>query len=450
MNILLLLTAILLIYISGFLAYVFLGHFFNKLSDLNFFLRIATYWTFGLGAISLQLLLLSWLKLGWNLWLLDLPWILLLVAYLYRHKIKKPAFDLGLLLSFVLLIFITVHLTFSTLSVPVWDWDGWGIWNFKAQAFFLEGRIPLAFLSDPVLKAYSHMDYPLLLPLSQVWIYRHLGYINTELSKIIFPLSYFSLLCFFLGGLYQYYKKIGMPLLLTISLALIPSLILQSQTNYADLILAMFLSGGLIMAFLWIEEKDIGYLLVSFLLLALSAWTKNEGLLIYCYTSLAILVVLLFQRRKKQIGQLLAISIISSLLWLPWYIYTRHFHLSSENWFSNINYIFIKSNLWRFSVIIKSLYNLLLNKNMWGWFWLIFVATFLMNISKKSKDLIYYLFIIGWIALYVLMYFFTVYDLSWHLDRSLDRLTIHFLPISAFLVSITLIKLWIVKKYEKV
>lgn len=53
---------------------------------------------------------------------------------------------------------------FATLA-PLWEWDFWAIWGHKARVFAERGAIDWRFLESP-WNAFTHPDYPLLVPLN--------------------------------------------------------------------------------------------------------------------------------------------------------------------------------------------------------------------------------------------------------------------------------------------
>ena len=92
----------------------------------------------------------------------------------------------------VLLGVLTGLLTWFTFRQSL-GWDGLFVWEFKARlAAISGGSIPQTYYQDPA-RAWSHPDYPLLLPLSEAWIYMWLDRPDQHLVKILFPLFYVAM-----------------------------------------------------------------------------------------------------------------------------------------------------------------------------------------------------------------------------------------------------------------
>jgi len=64
-------------------------------------------------------------------------------------------------------------------------WDGWAIWALKARVLFLEGTLPSAFLDPDGPYVFTHLDYPLLVPLIDWWGFQHLGEVLPQAASFI-------------------------------------------------------------------------------------------------------------------------------------------------------------------------------------------------------------------------------------------------------------------------
>jgi len=106
---------------------------------------------------------------------------------------------------FALLIFLIsvsfLVVVFFAILFPIRFWDAISCWSLKAKAFFIDGSI-MPFYNEHNYY-FSHLSYPLYLPLVQTWLYIWFGSIEENLVKIIFPLFYASLIFIF----YHLFKK---------------------------------------------------------------------------------------------------------------------------------------------------------------------------------------------------------------------------------------------------
>ncbi|MCD4669755.1 MAG: hypothetical protein K8S14_04860, partial [Actinomycetia bacterium] len=90
-----------------------------------------------------------------------------------------------IIINFLIVVFLTV-------LFPIRFWDAISCWSFKGKAFFIDGIINNFYTAHDY--GFSHLSYPLYLPLMQTWILSWMGEVNENLLKIIFPLFYSSLL----------------------------------------------------------------------------------------------------------------------------------------------------------------------------------------------------------------------------------------------------------------
>jgi len=92
------------------------------------------------------------------------------------------------LLTSLLLVEITVF--FYVSFKHTLGWDGLLNWEIKARYAFLNGGvIPGSYYSNPG-RAFSHPEYPLAIPFTELWLYLWMGEPHQFWVKTIFPLFY--------------------------------------------------------------------------------------------------------------------------------------------------------------------------------------------------------------------------------------------------------------------
>jgi len=100
------------------------------------------------------------------------------------------------LLLLLLLVFFALQIVFvaiMTAGRPLDSWDSWVTWGMKARTIFLDGRISPAVYADPS-RAVTHLDYPLLVPLIEAWLFGWLGAPDDRLAGVVSILFYLALL----------------------------------------------------------------------------------------------------------------------------------------------------------------------------------------------------------------------------------------------------------------
>jgi len=165
-------------------------------------------------------------------------------------------------------------------------WDAWMTWNMHARALFRGGEHWREVLTG--LPAWSHPDYPLLVPGSVARIWTYMGR-ETPLA----PAAVAMLFTFGSAGLL--YSSVSavrsrtQGALAALLLLGTKFFILHGTSQYADIPLSFFLLATLALLSLtevWTEDRR-RLLVLAGVTAGLSAWTKNEGLLFILAVPLA-------------------------------------------------------------------------------------------------------------------------------------------------------------------
>lgn len=169
---------------------------------------------------------------------------------------------------------------FGTAASPHGDWDAFSIWNLRAK--FLAGgsaswrHAVTPHLNAPFLGA-SHPDYPLLLSglIAQGWLAS--GRVDTSLPAAVGLAYTLLLITLTAGGLARLRdeRTAWVGLLLLVGSELFAS---QIAAQYADIPLACYALGTVILLTVAQEQPAKCALVWAGVLGALGAWTKNEGL----------------------------------------------------------------------------------------------------------------------------------------------------------------------------
>jgi hypothetical protein len=158
-------------------------------------------------------------------------------------------------------------------------WDAWMTWNMHARAIFRGGEHWRQVLTG--LPGWSHADYPLLLPGSVARMWTYIGH-ETQLA----PASVAMLFTFAtVGLLYSSVAVLRSPTQGALAALLLLGtkfFILHGATQYADVPFGFFLLATLVLLALpeiWPDDRPC-LLALAGATAGLSAWTKNEGLLL--------------------------------------------------------------------------------------------------------------------------------------------------------------------------
>src|SRR5438132_6010233 len=153
-------------------------------------------WLFGVGVVSISLWLGGTLVQGAALQLVVSLVCLALALTGWRMKKNKglkfalplPSSSAEWLLTALLLLEL-LAVFFVSLKHTL-GWDGLFNWEIKARYAFLNGGvIPSSYYSSSG-RAFSHPEYPLGIPFTELWLYLWMGEPHQFWVKIIFPLFY--------------------------------------------------------------------------------------------------------------------------------------------------------------------------------------------------------------------------------------------------------------------
>src|SRR4051812_26782738 len=202
---------------------------------------------------------------------------------------------------------------------PLAEWDAWSIWSRKAEVLFYTDQLPTQFFASSAY-TFMHPDYPILLPVFESIQYRAIASTDTRAIHLQFWLLLVAFSCAILylgfrrGTLLQW-------LPLAVVVAIVPQVITQLLTAYADIPMALFLALGVLLLGEWLRNGDAKTLAVSVLFLAGSANTKNEGLMAAAVVFVVAGVVSLLGSRRGKTRQLVlgAAAFVAAIL--PWRIW---------------------------------------------------------------------------------------------------------------------------------
>jgi hypothetical protein len=317
-----------------------------------------------------------------------------------------------------------------TTSEP--GWDGAAIWHFKGRMLYVDGRISLAALTDPV-RGYSHPEYPLHLPLLLGGLARAIGTWDDRVLFAVTPLAYGSLLLLVYGTARLVARR-WVALVVVGGVAPLPGLAVHLAAGVADLPLAMYAAGTLAGLVRWLTSGDRGALALAGLTAGLGAWTKQEGWLLLGASWLA--AWLWARRYGQQRAALVPPLAVALVVAAPWQVVRLGAGISADpyglrGW----------EPLWRLPTILGGVAGELGSLDHWGALWLAAVVCSVPwgRASAHSPRAAFPATLL-WtaVAAYVAAYATTPHDLVWHLATSLPRLLLPLLAVAACVVAVRL------------
>jgi len=335
---------------------------------------------------------------------------------------------------------------FHAWLLPMEAYDAVSNWGLKAKAIFLEGSIPESFLRNPSYEVF-HPDYPLLVPLLESYIYRCVADLREASAKLVFPL--------FLAGcvavLFATLRRAGQTrrscLLFSFLLVSVPYFSEQATNGYADVVVSFYFGAGSLYLYRWQTTGRDLFLVLSALLTACAALTKNEGLVLAGIHIVWLVVVLLsrsgitYRRMLSSLGLYLCVLVV---VLTPWYRFQdslgrRNDVINREAITAGLNW----SSLSRLGPILYHLQTQVFGPKNWNLVWILLCA----GIVLRRKVLlpspaVFVLGVVGLaLSVYLTVYLITPYgvppfDVTWHLRTSASRLLLHVLPQVVFLIGL--------------
>jgi len=320
-------------------------------------------------------------------------------------------------------------------------WDGLINWEIKARYAFLNGGSVPAQYYQSDSRVFTHPQYPLMIPMTELWLYLWMGEPNQFGVKAIFPFFYATgaTLLALLGG-----RLAGRPwpgYLAAVLLFFVPFITDDNGgvvVGYADFPLSVFylVAIGYLLLFLAAGESRHFYIYAASL--ALLPWTKREGSILWLVGGVAGALVLWRNKHSYRAWLILALT---PLILLAWRVYLRVLQTFDLDDFMAVSFGTLRLNAGRAIPIGRELLFEMVRLSNWSLFWLVVVAAFLYRVARRKDFCLLILFIAVFapIALYASSYFFSGHkDYLWHIGTSLPRLLLQMVLVAWLVVALAL------------
>jgi hypothetical protein len=304
---------------------------------------------------------------------------------------------------------------------PVPAWDGWMTWSLKAKALAVDGNFYGSVFEAPAY-AYSHQDYPPLLPAWQA-----LAYLIGGDLHVSWP-SQFQLAWLWTAGgvalVDLVARRWGSGLLFLLPWLCAPPVIYWAMAGYADVPMALLLLAGTVVLLSSSSSRPAA---VAGVLLAGCALMKNEGLPLSVLTASS---VLFLAPRRAIPGKALGLMVAAAL---PWLLFTRIRGIPSDlvtaETLQPQRMLELTPRLWP---IAKAWASQLAGVRSWSLLVAGAVVAALIGWRPRRDLLVAFLLAV---ALLTAIYLITPYDVSRQLVVSIDRVTIAPLGLLALMMA---------------
>jgi len=338
-----------------------------------------------------------------------------------------------------LLAFQIASVTLAACGAPLRIWDSWVTWGMKSRIIFLDGGVSPAVYADPS-RAVTLLDYPLLAPLNQAWLYGWLGAADDRLAGVLSVLHYLALLGLCAAALQRRGASRLIVLAAVTAIAMLPNLATWTGAVLSDAPLALFATAAGLYLAAWLQGEAAGALWVAALAAGLLPWTKNEGLLLWLALLLALLCIGLTRPGDRTVRLALGALLVAALVInAPWQLFLRG-HPVPNNAFVPVTWAAWQANANRLPTILRLTATALAGARV-SCAWLLAGLLLLGRVTRPRGQApgaarrlawpdLWLLMPAIYIALVSLGFVFSDYQPYWqHVLNSIDRLLTHVTPL---------------------
>lgn len=316
-------------------------------------------------------------------------------------------------------------------------WDGLLIFELKARLAFLNGgAVPVEYYHD-ALRLWSHPIYPLLLPLTESWLYHWMGTPDQQLVKILFPLFLVSCLAlFYLAARRAGYSVLWAPLfMLTMPYLWFGYGTLTS--GYSDFPLAVFYLGAILCLLDFRNSGNAFSLAVAGAMLAAGCFLKQEGTVLWVFASLSGGGLILFDQGRAislRMARWALLAFPGLVVISIWKLHLRRIAALAEPTFLPVTPTTVTTNLMRLPTLGYGVFSELTRWKYWGPFWLLVALALAWAVIRRKQGILVAA-VGGPFLAYCSIYLFSAWS-DWldHFTSSFSRLLLHLMPVSLLLV----------------
>ncbi len=254
----------------------------------------------------------------------------------------------------------------EALAQPTTEWDAFAIWQLKAKVLASEAMYPKPAYFSNIALGYSHLRYPVLMPMMSAGVHAMTERMDDGLEKA--P----SLLLFVGLGAAVYaavrrFSGHAAAITMTALLLNLPAFYRYGCSGTAEMALTAFYGCSVICLLSWQRSGRWGDLILAALFSACGAWTKNEGIPLAAINALVVFGQV-SPGRASLVRGIVFISIVAILI-APWLLYVRGVPRTDEDYANRITVATIAAGLPRLPVILRTMGREFIDWRKWGILW---------------------------------------------------------------------------------
>jgi hypothetical protein len=340
-------------------------------------------------------------------------------------------------------IFCMVAIGYAILAVctdaliqPTVEWDAFAIWQLKGKILAEHALNPRPDYFQNVNFSFSHLRYPLLIPMISAAVHAMTGALTDGLEKTPDVLLFLGLGATVYSAIRRRSSATA-ALCATTLLLIAPMMLKFAGSGTAEIGVAAFWGCSLAAILRWQESNDPRDLLLAAFFSAALAWTKNEGLALGGVNLLAIIFCSpgLWSRRARAAG-IFAVVVIA--IYFPWFLYAHGLPRTDEDYAGHFSPAILLANAGRLPRIVTALVTEAGRITHWVLFWMLLAALTVGNIPQMRTRAVATLWILLLLhlACYFAAYLLIPSDLDGLLRTTTHRLLLNASPAAALLIGL--------------
>ena len=354
-----------------------------------------------------------------------------------RDSIPKP-----LLIGFYAVLACAVAgLILVSINKPHGGGDALGIWNMRARFMFRGHGLWTRGFSQTI--AWSHPDYPLLVPSSIARLWTYVGFDTHRVPQALSALFTFATVAALASSL-AVLRSARHAIEAALFLLATAYFVRLGGNQYADIPMGFFILSTVVLLGLSeataAERGAGGILTIAGTMAGFAAWTKNEGMLFVLAVTFSIIAATLIKGGARSMVRTLGLFLIGLIPVLLVIFYFKLRYAPPNDLFGSLDigpFMARLTDSHRYALITRAFGNELMR---WGnGLTAVFVIYLVARGVRSGRPhgafvsagfITLALMFVGYFFVYVL----TPQDLSWQLGTSLERLFLHMWPTFLFLI----------------
>jgi hypothetical protein len=210
---------------------------------------------------------------------------------------------------------------------PLYEIDAMLNWVMKAKVLWAEGdhlsgALDSRLFASPELQPQAHLEYPLGLNTLYAWVFHWMGTADVR----VLHLQIVVLVASAVGTVWSLVRGLLPDLPLAIGLAgavLMPAVVDQLLTAYADVPLAFVWASGAVALMRWSQSHERHLLGLATLLFAASLALKQDGTFYVAAIYVAVGGLAIARRQRRRLHELIVSAGVCVVTAAPWQFYAR-------------------------------------------------------------------------------------------------------------------------------